>query len=93
MVHRGGRVYGDHLVILEGEVVAGLLEVRGLEEEAAEEGLADRRVVLLVRHLPRRQLKALLHCDTQQLLSDIVRGLHSSEVDVVVVAPVRILFL
>ena len=81
------------LVVFKGQVVTGFLEMCCLKKETTEKGFAYRGVVLLVGHLSRCQLESLLDGDTQKLLSYIVGCLHSSEVNVVIIAPVSVLFL
>ena len=63
VVYGSARMESHHLVILECQVVPCFLQVSYLEEEAGEEGLTDRRVVLGVGHLSRGYLNAMLNCD------------------------------
>ena len=61
VVYGCARMKGHHLVVLEGQVVPCLLEVSHLEEEAGEQGLTDRRVVLGVGRLSLSDLNAMLN--------------------------------
>lgn len=82
-----------HLIILKGQVMPCFLEMRHLEEETGEKGFSDRWVVVGVRHWAGGQFYALLQSDTQKLFSDVISRFHTPEVYIVIIAPVRVLFL
>mmetsp|Transcript_33474 Transcript_33474/g.99610 ORF Transcript_33474/g.99610 Transcript_33474/m.99610 type:complete len:386 (+) Transcript_33474:87-1244(+) len=87
VLQHGGRVQRDHLVVLDGEVVAGALEVRHLHEEAGEQALPDVGVVLLRVEVWRLELETEAVHHAHQLRADGVSRLHRARVEEVVVAP------
>mmetsp|Transcript_42442 Transcript_42442/g.117469 ORF Transcript_42442/g.117469 Transcript_42442/m.117469 type:complete len:343 (-) Transcript_42442:655-1683(-) len=83
------RVQRDDLVVLDGQVVAGALEVGDLHEEAGQQALADVGVVLLRVEVGALELEAVAVHDAHQLRAHRVRRLHRAVVDEIVVAPRR----
>ena len=63
VVYGGARMEGHNLVVLEGQVVPCFLEVSHLEEEARQQRLTDRWVVLGVGRLSLGDLNTMLNRD------------------------------
>lgn len=85
------RMQLDDLVVLDGQVVTGALQVGHLHEEPLHEGLANVDVVVLRGELGAGALQVEAVHDASELLSDVVRGLQRSVVDEVLVAPLGVL--
>ena len=80
----------NNLVIFDGEVMAGTLEMGHLHEMAADERHANVDVEVLWRELSRRALQVEPVHDARKLLTYVVGRLERPVVDEVVVAPLRV---
>mmetsp|Transcript_48960 Transcript_48960/g.116583 ORF Transcript_48960/g.116583 Transcript_48960/m.116583 type:complete len:518 (+) Transcript_48960:640-2193(+) len=87
MVQAARGVQRDRLVVLDGLVVPGGVQVRHLHEEARDEGLADVDVVVLGGELVRRQRQLEPRHQPSELLADGVARLEGARVEEVVVRP------
>lgn len=90
VVQASRRMQLNDLVVLDGQVVTGALQMGDLHEESLNEGLANVDVVVLRGELGAGALQVEAIHDASELLSDVVRGLQRSVVDEVLVTPLRV---
>ena len=82
-----------HLIVLKCEVVTCSLEVSDLHEVTRKQGLANVWVVVRISHGLPTQFQPHFDHDLQQLFADVVCLFEGSEVEKVVVAPIRVFLL
>mmetsp|Transcript_34640 Transcript_34640/g.59687 ORF Transcript_34640/g.59687 Transcript_34640/m.59687 type:complete len:381 (-) Transcript_34640:1079-2221(-) len=87
-VEHRGRVDGDHLVVLHRQVVALLLQVSHLHEQARSQAAANVRVVVRAAEVRAHQRQLELLHDALQLVAHVLHANNGAVVDEIVPAPV-----